>query len=84
MTRHVSIGEFTSSPAEVLSRLRETGEEVVIVDSGRPVADLSVHRTAKVPSPEERDRLLADLRASTRILGDIMSPVVDEADWELD
>lgn len=51
-----------------------TRVEVIVLDAGSiPAAPLSAGAKYRRPSP---------LLAGTRIVGDIMQPVVDESDWD--
>lgn len=69
--------DFKEDCLEVLAKARRTGQSVLITDSGEPVAEI-------IPFPGGRkpERWLGCLRSTGRILGDIVSPVAAESDWE--
>lgn len=56
--------------------MQATGEHVLILKHGRPVAELSP------PTPTQAEYPQHDLAGSVSVLGDIIEPVVPEEDWE--
>ena len=62
----------------VLKRVQKTGEPILITRLGEPVAQL-----LPPPPPKRSKRLLGAMAGTGRILGDIVSPVVPESDWEV-
>ena len=73
--RQIPAGEFKAKCLKLMDEVRETGEELVITKHGKPVAKL-------VPIAEEvRMPLFGCLKGSVKILGDIVSPALEE-DWE--
>ncbi len=84
MTKHVTLAEFQAHAAELLTEVQETGEAVVITEDGRPPVELKRQAAEPVLTGEERLRRLEALRGSIVVYGDIMAPVADEEDWELD
>lgn len=73
----MKLSEFKAACDEVIERVHQTGEPVVITRSGEPVAEIV---PATVPKLR---RSLGSMRGSGRIVGDIISPVSDEADWDV-
>ncbi len=84
MTKHVTLAEFQAHAADLLTEVQETGETVVIEQEGRPPLELTRQGGEPTPTAEERLRRLDALRGSITVCGDIMAPVVDDDDWELD
>jgi prevent-host-death family protein len=81
MSKTIALEEFAAHPSEVLERLAEDQEEVVVLDNGKPLAKV-VPMTPNDSSdlPHRRPRTLDELRGSVKIFGDIVEPLDDE--WE--
>lgn len=73
----IAISKFKATCLAVLERVRRTGEPVLVTKRGEPIAEV-------VPAsrPAAGERTLGDLAGSARIVGDIVSPVADESEWE--
>jgi prevent-host-death family protein len=71
--------EFKARCLGVLDHVAATGESVTITKRGRVVARL-------VPAPAESRAQFPQLEllGSVRSTGDLLGPVVDEADWGAD
>jgi prevent-host-death family protein len=74
----MGLREFEAACAEVVEKVRRTGRPVLITRSGEPVAEIIPHPS----SPIRTRRWLGSLRESGKIVGDIVSPASDEADWD--
>jgi len=73
----VSVSEFKATCLALLQKVKLTGQPILITRRGEPIAQVVP------PPPAERPaRQLGCLRGTVRILGDIVSPVMDESDWE--
>ena len=68
----VSISEFKAKCLALLERVEKTKQPIRITRHGKPVADV-------VPAVPIVDRasLFGSMRDSIKILGDIVSPVID-------
>ena len=68
----------TSRPAvwQSLDRVSATGERVVILKRGRPVAELGPASRAHAEYPQ------MELKGTVTVVGDIVGPVVPEDHWE--
>lgn len=75
--RSLAISEFKATCLAVLESVRTTGEPVLVTKRGEPLAEI-------VPAshPADGKRPLGALASSGRIVGDVVSPVADERDWE--
>jgi prevent-host-death family protein len=72
----VAAGQFKARCLQLMDRVQQTHEEIVITKHGRPVAKL-------VPIEVTSDRsILGYLQGSVQVIGDIVSPL-DES-WEVD
>ncbi len=74
----MDISEFKAKCHSVLKRVQKTGKPILVTRLGEPVAQL-----IPPPAPRRRKRLLGAMAGTGRILGDIVSPVVPESDWEV-
>lgn len=74
----MAISKFKATCLAVLQRVGRTGEPVLVTRFGKPVAEIVP------PSPAVQPRrVLGEMRGTARIVGDIVSPVVDEDEWEV-
>lgn len=66
----IAAGEFKARCLALLDEVAETGHEIIVTKRGKPVAKLAPLDAART------------LKGSVRVLGDIVSPIVDPDDWE--
>ena len=71
------ISEFKATCLAVLERVRQTGQPVLITRRGEPVAEVVP------PSTPGRTGWLGSARGSGEILGDLLAPAVEPADWDV-
>lgn len=71
----IAASEFKAKCLAILDRVAETGEPVVILKRGKPVAELTR------PLPREAASPQAALVGSVRIRGDITGPVLPPDAW---
>jgi prevent-host-death family protein len=73
----ISISEFKAKCLAILERVRKTRKPVRITRFGKPVAEVVA------PSPmKDRAEWIGSMAGEMEILGDIVSPVIDENDIE--
>ena len=72
----IAISKFKATCLAVLERVRKTGQPIRVTRFGQPIAEI------KPPSPPQAPRRLGGHVGSGMILGDIVSPIGDESDWE--
>jgi len=70
------ISKFKATCLAVLERVRKTGEPVLVTRFGHPVAEIVA------PGAVKPARRFGSMVGTARILGDIVGPIGDEADWE--
>ena len=73
----VTISKFKATCLALLDKVKRTGKPIRITRRGEPIAEV-------VPvsiTPGEKP-WLGSFQATGRIVGDIITPVVDEDDWE--
>jgi prevent-host-death family protein len=73
----VAISEFKTKCLALLERVRQTKKPLRVTRFGKPVADV-------VPATPDAGQAawIGSMKDSMQILGDIVSPVVDETDIE--
>ena len=75
--QEIAISEFKAKCLALLEQVRKTKKPIRITRFGKPVADV-------VPAApiSERAYWLGSMRGEMEIRGDIVSPVIEETDWE--
>lgn len=73
----IAISEFKAKCLALLDRVHKTKKPIRITRFGRPVAEVVP------PSPvAESGDWLGAMAKTIEILGDIVSPIIEETDWE--
>ena len=72
----INASEFKAKCLAILDRVRDTGERIVILKRGRPVAELWP------PSQAESEYPQSELKGTATVVGDIVGPVVPEHYWD--
>ena len=72
----INASDFKVRCLAILDQVHETGERVVILKRGKPVAELSRVTKAEGRYPQD------NLKGTVTIKGDIVTPVLPEEDWE--
>lgn len=72
----INASYFKARCLAILDRVRETGERIVILKRGEPVAELGPPSRAESRYPQ------AELRGTVTVIGDIVGPVVPEHHWD--
>ncbi len=72
----INASYFKARCLAILDRVRETGERIVILKRGRPVAELGP------PSRGESRYPQLELKGTVTVVGDIVGPVVPEHHWD--
>jgi prevent-host-death family protein len=73
----ISISEFKATCLAVLERVRRTGRPLLITRRGEPIAEVGPPGSAAAGAT-----WLGSKRGTARIVGDIVSPVVEPGEWE--
>ena len=71
----IPAGEFKAKCLKLMDQVRESGQEIVIIKRGKPVAKLVPVGERKIPP------LFGSMAGTVTILGDIIGPFHEE--WEL-
>lgn len=72
----INASDFKARCLAILDRVHKTGERVVILKRGRPVAELSRVISNESQYPQ------AELKGTVVITGDVTEPVFPEEHWE--
>ena len=72
----INASDFKTRCLALLDRIQKTGERVVILKRGRPVAEPSP------PHPPRAEYLQTELKGTVTVLGDIGGPAVSAERWE--
>jgi prevent-host-death family protein len=73
----IAISKFKATCLAVLEKVRRTRKPILVTRFGEPVAEVLP------PPPRPRpERWLGALASTGEIKGDIISPALDERDWE--
>jgi len=72
----INASDFKARCLAILDRVQATGERIVILKRGRPVAELGPSARAETRYPQ------SELRGTVTILGDVIAPVVPPEHWE--
>lgn len=73
----VAISEFKAKCLALLERVRKTKKPIRVTRFGKPVAEV----VPPGPTADQAD-WLGSLADTMEILGDVVSPVIEETDWE--
>lgn len=72
----INASEFKAKCLGILDRVRDTGERIIILKRGRPVAELGPPSHARSRFPQ------AELKGTGTVQGDIVSPAIPLEHWE--
>ena len=72
----INASDFKARCLAILDRVHETGERLVILKRGRPVAELSSVIGEGSAYPQ------AELEGTVTIVGDVVGPVLPEDHWD--
>jgi len=75
--QQVAISTFKAKCLALLEQVRRTKKPIRITRFGKAVVDV-----VPVPPAAEKAHWLGSMRDEMEIRGDIVSPVIEETDWE--
>ncbi len=73
----INASDFKARCLAILDRVRDTGERIVILKRGRPVAELVPPSHSASEYPQE------ELIGTVTVHGDIVGPAIPEEHWEM-
>lgn len=74
----IAISKFKATCHSVLQKVKRTGRPVLVTRFGEPIAEI-----VPPPEPSRRRDWLGSLAGTATIVGDIVSPALDEDEWEV-
>jgi len=74
--RSIKASEFKAKCLAILDEVSRTGEPILVLKRGRPVAQLLPPPTSEARYPQ------LTLKGTFEIVGDIVEPAVPAEDWE--
>ena len=77
MEETIPISKFKATCLSLLGQVKKTGKTILVTRKGEPIALVS-----PPPPPPKPKSWLGSMRSSIKIKGDIISPVLDEKEWE--
>ena len=78
MLQEISISKFKATCLRLLDNVKKTGHSLLVTRKGEPIALVT-----SPPPPPRPKAWLGSLKDTVKITGDIVSPVLDEKDWEV-
>ena len=73
----IAISEFKAKCLGLLQRVQKTKTPIRITRFGKPIAEV----IPPTPTPD-RANWLGSMAGTADILGDVISPVMEDSDWE--
>ena len=78
MQETISISIFKATCLRVLDNVKKTGKSIIVTRKGEPIALVT-----PPPPPPKSDPWLGCMKDRIKITGDIISPVLDEREWDI-
>ena len=73
----IAISKFKATCLGVLEKVRKSGKPILVTRFGEPMAEIVPATTHK-----KRKHWVGSLASTGEIIGDIVSPVSDEDEWD--
>ena len=74
--RDIPISAFKANCSRLIERISKTGETLRITRHGRPIVEV-------IPvAPDRKRYVVGDMLGTVKIVGDIVSPIIDLDDFE--
>jgi prevent-host-death family protein len=77
MMERVTISKFKATCLRLLDNVKKTGQPLLVTRKGEPIALVS-----PPPPPSKSRTWLGSMKDTIKITGDIISPALEEKDWE--
>ena len=74
----VTISKFKATCLALMDKVKKTGKPILVTRRNEPIALIT-----PPPKPKQPACWLGMFQASGKIVGDIISPVLDESEWEV-
>ena len=74
----VTISKFKATCLALLDKVKRTGQPLLVTKRGEPIALIS-----SPPEPVRPPSWMGSFRHKGKIVGDVVSPVLDKSEWEI-
>ena len=78
MQETIPISKFKATCLRLLNNVKKTGKSILVTRKGEPVA-----LVIPPPPPPKPEQWLGCMKDKIKITGDVLSPVLDENEWEV-
>jgi len=78
MMETITISKFKATCLRLLDNVKKTGHPLLVTKKGEPIALVT-----PPPPPPKSKAWLGSMKDTIKITGDIISPVLDEEEWEV-
>jgi prevent-host-death family protein len=78
MEESIPISKFKATCLRILDEVNKTGKKIIVTRKGEPIA-----LVIPAPPPPKPKRWVGSMKGTIKITGDIVSPVLDENEWEV-
>ena len=78
MEETITISKFKATCLRLLDQVKKTGKTILVTRKGEPIALIT-----PPPPPPKPETWLGCMKGKIKIEGDIISPVLDEKEWEV-
>jgi prevent-host-death family protein len=78
MQETISISKFKATCLRLLDNVKKTGKSILVTRKGEPIALVT-----PPPPPPKPDQWLGCMKDRIEITGDVISPVLEEKEWEV-
>ena len=78
MPEQITISKFKATCLRLLDNVKKTGRPLLVTKKGEPIALVT-----PPPPPPKPKSWLGSMKGTIKINGDIISPVIDEKEWEV-
>jgi len=78
MEETIPISKFKATCLRLLDEVKRTRKSILVTRKGEPIALIS-----PPPPPPKPSKWLGSMRDTIKIAGDVISPVVEENEWEV-
>lgn len=78
MLEQVTISKFKATCLRLLDNVKKTGQPLLVTRHGEPIVIVT-----PPPPPQKPESWLGSMKDTVKIAGDIISPALNEKDWEV-
>ncbi len=75
---NITISKFKATCLELLRKVKQTGQPLLITRAGEPIAMI-----VSPPLPKRESSWIGCMQSTGKIVDDITSPAADSSEWEV-